>query len=105
MAWHDDSWKDGYDAWRLASPDEYPEEECFHEDYEADINGRAHCGRCQHSWWLSPAEIEAERERVAAYDELMRKEERRLWWLDLRHKLTRFFWRPKPAPIDDDVPF
>lgn len=104
MAWHDDSWKDGYDTWKLASPDDY-RDECLHEDYEADINGRAHCCSCPHSWWLTAEEIEAERERYESYDREMRKAEWRLWLKDQINRLA--FWRRwrKPTPIDDDVPF
>lgn len=41
MAWNDDSWRDGYDAWKLASPDE---------DWQVDedfciIHGREHMQR------------------------------------------------------------
>lgn len=52
MAWHDDSWRDSYDSWKLASPDdEYPQYECEHEDYDIDtIEGRCHCHRCGDSW-------------------------------------------------------
>lgn len=106
MAWHDDSWKDGYDAWKLRSPDdEYPDEECFHEDYEADVNGRASCCRCSHVWWLTSEEIERERQLHAAYDRMMRRAERREWIEGWVHRLA--FWRRwrKPSPIDDEIPF
>lgn len=105
MAWNDDSWKDGYDAWKLASPDDEWQPECFHEDYEADINGRAHCCRCDHSWYLSDDEIARERELHAAYDVMMRHEERREWIAGWVHRLA--FWRRwrKPAPISDEIRF
>ena len=103
--WHDDSWKDSYDSWKLASPDDEYEEECLHEDYEADINGRASCCRCSHSWWMTDDEIEHEREIHAAYDRMMSREERRERIRQLIRPLA--FWRRwrKPAPIDDEIPF
>jgi hypothetical protein len=108
MGWNDDSWKDGYDAWKLRSPyDDEPEEECYHEHYEADINGRATCDRCSHTWWLTDEEIERERELVASYDQMMRREEWRLWRQEFVDRLA--FWRRwrkrKHAIIDDDLPF
>jgi hypothetical protein len=94
----------GYDAWKTRSPDdEY--EECFHEDYEADINGRAHCCYCSHAWWLTSEEIQHERELHAAYDKMMRREEWRVWFSDWAHKIA--FWNRwrKPVEIDDEIPF
>jgi hypothetical protein len=95
----------GYDAWKPRSPDdEYPEE-CLHEDYEADINGRAICCQCGHAWYLTDDEIKLERELHVAYDAMMRREERRERIAALVRWLT--FWRRwrKPTPIDDDIPF
>lgn len=68
MTWHDESWKDSYDAWKLASPyDDYEEDECQHDDYEADILiGRATCNCCGHWWWQTREEIDAEIERIRA---------------------------------------
>lgn len=106
MGWDDDSWKDSYDEWKLRSPyDDEPEEECYHEEYEADWEGRATCQRCGYSWWLSSAELEADRERSAAFDAYCRREARREWIEGLVSKLA--FWRRwrRPAPIDDEIPF
>jgi hypothetical protein len=105
MAWYDDSWKDSYDSWKLASPDDEREDECSHEDYEADINGRATCCRCSHAWWMTDDEIKWERERYESYDRLWRREEWRLWFNQWIGRLA--FWRlwRKSAPIDDDIPF
>lgn len=64
MAWNDDNWKDGYDTWKLASPDdEVPEDECLHEEYDADWEGRATCCQCYHSWYLTSEQIAADRAR------------------------------------------
>jgi cytochrome P450 len=108
MGWNDDSWKDGYDAWKLASPDDdLPEEECFHEDYEADINARAICCNCGHVWWMTADEIAAERAHVAAYDEAMRREERRERWRELRRWFRSFLpkRRRQRFNLDDEIPF
>jgi hypothetical protein len=71
MTWNDDSWKDGYDAWKLQPPPEYDhdtQEECYHEEREINWEGRAECHRCGVTWWASDAEIKSERELNAAYD-------------------------------------
>lgn len=105
-----DAWKDSYDAWKLRSPDdEYPEEECFHEDYEANSEGRATCCRCGESWWLTDEQIRAERANNEAYDKMMRREERREWWRERWHRLVSLVcfwrrWRKKPE-LDDEIPF
>jgi hypothetical protein len=50
--------------------DEWPADECDHEEYEVDILlGRAQCCRCPHSWYQSEDEVRREIERIAAYDE------------------------------------
>lgn len=94
----------GYDAWKTREDDDY-EDECWHEDYEADINGRATCCRCSHAWWMTDDEIRYERERHVAYDRMMRRAERREWIDGWVRKLA--FWRRwrKPEPIDDEIPF
>jgi hypothetical protein len=105
----------GYDEWKLRSPyDDEPEEECFHEDYEADINGRASCCRCDHVWYLTDEEILAERAHQAAYDEMCRREERRERWRRLTAPF-RWTWYRALMPLspraaikslhDDEIPF
>lgn len=81
------------------------DEECYHEDYEADINGRATCCRCGEVFYLTRAEIEAERRQNAAYERYCRREERRER-IERAVSLLAFWrrWR-KPAPIDDEIPF
>jgi hypothetical protein len=105
MAWHDDSWKDSYDSWKLASPDDEREDECLHEDYEADVLGRATCCRCSHLWWMTDDEIKWERERSEAYDRIMRRADRRERVRQILDKVRRLWrWR-KPSPIDEEIPF
>lgn len=95
-----------YDQWKTDSG--YDEDPCEHEDYEVDIIvGRAHCCRCQHSWWQTNEEIAAEVARIAAYDEWQRQQESR--WFQLKER-ARGWWRSiwrrrKRAKIVDDIPF
>ena len=107
MSWNDDSWKDGYDTWKLASP--YDDDDpCDHEDYDADVlTGRAMCNRCGHAWWQTTEEIELECRRIAEYSEWVAEQERpwvrfkewaRDWWLSIR-------WPPRKLPAGDDLPF
>lgn len=103
--WQNDSWKDSYDAWKLMSPDDERPEECCHEDYEADINGRATCCRCGECWYLTSEEIERERRLSTAYDAMVRREERREW---INRWISRLaFWRRwrKHEGVTDDLPF
>lgn len=116
MAWDDDSWRDSYDAWKLASPDDdYDDREnqCDHEDYDVDIlTGRASCDHCLANWYVGEDEIVRQIEHQAAYDEQCERENRRQWWRDLFAPLSRtlhyllrpFQQRPRPI-IDDDIPF
>lgn len=107
MAWNDDSWRDGYDDWKLASPyDDDPE--CDHDDYEVDIlDGRCRC-TCGHAWHATNAQVEAEIEHQRAYDEWEHGENRRQWWRDRWESVKSLFrWRrPKHQFVsDDDIPF
>lgn len=75
MPWND-NWKDGYDAWKLREPDwddDYdPELDCEHEDYDIVVcTGRASCNCCDHRWYLSSEEIDAELDRQSRYQEHM----------------------------------
>jgi hypothetical protein len=95
-----------YDQWKCDSGyDDPPEEECFHEEYVTDWEGRATCERCGRSWWLTYEEVAAERDRSAAYDRYCRREERLEKWRQVRAWFRSFLPRRKPAPIDDDIPF
>jgi hypothetical protein len=116
----DDSWRDGYDAWKLASPydDEEEQYECDHFDYDIDIlSGRAECCDCPHSWHATNEQISAEIERQAKWDAWAEREERRIRWrerfafiLDPIDRLRRRFmeWRARrefPEHANDDIPF
>lgn len=100
-----DSWRDSYDAWKLRSPYDERDDECFHEDYEVHINGRATCCRCGEGWYLTAEEIQYERERVIGYDKMYRRWEREQRWQQFVSKIA--FWRrwQKAASVDDDIPF
>lgn len=92
---------DGYD-------DEPREDDCDHEDYEADIlTGEATCHRCGHIWTQTPEEIEAEIDRQRAYSEYEDRENRRQWWRDLWERIRSFFPRRKRTSTisDDGIPF
>jgi hypothetical protein len=120
MPWNDDSWKDGYDSWKLAPDDEY-DDPCDHEDYQVDIlEGRARCDRCGESWYCSDEEVLRQIEHEAAYAAWEEKENRRQWWSDalyaVRHPLAAIHWElqkrqwfgmriGKREPSDDDIPF
>ncbi|MBR0945249.1 MULTISPECIES: hypothetical protein [Bradyrhizobium] len=116
---HDDSWRDGYDDWKLASPDDDYEEPCEHRDTEVDIlDGDVRCVGCGETWSATPAELSAELEHQAAYFELEARELRRRWWRDLVakvtspvrwpiHRLLERVWPRKSLVIlrDDEIPF
>lgn len=100
------NWKDTYDEWKLRSPyDDEPEEDCDHEEYNSDWEGRATCNRCRHSWWLTAAQMRANEEASESYDDYVRREMRKeriaSWFRPLA------FWRRwrKPRDLDDDIPF
>lgn len=112
----EDSWKDGYDNWKLASPYD-DESECDHDDYDCDVlDGRCRC-ICGHSWYASNEQVLAEIGRQREYSEWEEQENRRQWWGDLlynvRHPLQAIHWqlqkhgwlRPRTAPTDDEIPF
>jgi hypothetical protein len=119
MTGTDDSWKDSYDDWKLASPyDEYDEDEdqCDHTDAEVDILDWEFRCTCGHHWPASADQVNAEIEHQAAYLEYMEREERRQWW---RQRLWPFFvlkWKIIDGWLwltrgrydhgtDDDIPF
>lgn len=92
-----------YDAWKLASPpycDGPDEEECDHEEYEIDWEGRAECSRCQETWWPS-AEIVRMRE-IAALRAERHWRRYNSWYMRTWRWLTERRQRTVP---DDDIPF
>jgi len=113
MAWTDDSWKDSYDDWKLASPDD-DGPECDHEDYEIDtLDWECRC-ICGHHWPASEDQVNAEIEFLANSDVNIERENRRQWWRDLfqpiRNLAHRFYeWRVgrnfEISKSDDDIPF
>ena len=124
MTWHDDNWRDSYDAWKLASPDDDREDECLHEAFEIDFQGRAHCSDCLASWWPTADEERWFREANEHYDAYCRKQERverrRELWLRstrwIRWPVGRLLDRILPAKwwrymdrnwraVDDEIPF
>jgi hypothetical protein len=110
-----DAWKDGYDAWKLASPDdEFPEEECRHEEFEINWEGRATCDRCGEHWWASQDEIAEQRERIREYDRWCIRQERREFLRRLTapirwpiYRLLERIWPRKSCAVltDDEIPF
>lgn len=120
MSWTDDRWRDGYDAWKLASPyDEYEDDDpdaelCDHEEFEIGWDGRAICHRCGEAWWASSAEIEADRHWRQEYAEWVARQERREFWRKLTYPirwpiywLLERVWPRKSCAVlsDDEIPF
>jgi hypothetical protein len=109
MRWNDDSWRDGYDDWKLASPyDEYEEDEDRYDHTDADLDildYRYRCS-CGHSWSATAVQVEAEIERQREYSEWEERENRRQWWRDLWDKTKAPFRLRRRQPIlDDEIPF
>ena len=100
-----------YDEWNDDDHDSY----CEHEDYDIDVcTGRASCYCCDHHWYLSGEEIDAELERQATYREECAREDRRQWWRDRTFPVRMFVFRileriwPRKACrvlYDDEIPF
>lgn len=114
---HDDSWRDSYDAWKLASPDDdYDDDpECDHDDYDVDIlEGRARCNRCSESWHVTEEEVQRQIEHQRQYCEWEDRENRREFWRRLTHpirwpifRLLERIWPRKACNVltDDEIPF
>jgi hypothetical protein len=102
-----------YDQWKTQSGYD-DREECYHEQYEIDIEGRAHCEMCSESWWASADEVTAQREQQVEYDHWCRQQERREFWrrltLPIRWPIFRLLekiWPRKALHVltDDEIPF
>lgn len=110
-AGRDDSWRDSYDAWKLASPyDDYDYDECDHEDFDIDIlDGRCTCHRCGERWTATEAELLHQIDSEAAYARYMDELNRKQWWSDLWDRIKAPFRRLRsirqPKEMDDDIPF
>lgn len=103
-----------YDAWKLASPDDERDEECWHEEYEIGLDGRARCDRCGYSWWATSEQIESQRRLMADYDAYCAREERREYLRRLTapirwpiYRLLERIWPRKSVAVlsDDEIPF
>jgi hypothetical protein len=112
----DDSWRDSYDDWKLASPyDEYDQEPCDHEAYEINIvDGRCWCHKCNEVWHASKDEISLQIQHEAEYHEWERTHHRREFWRKLSYpirwpifRLLERIWPQKATRVLDDgeVPF
>ena len=123
MTWDDDRWRDGYDAWKLRSPDdEYPypyddepEQPCDHDDCSVDpITGRVECHICGVAWYQTKEEMKAESRRQQEYDKWQRQQERHEFWRRLTYpirwpvyRLLNRIWPRKACSVlvDDEIPF
>lgn len=108
-------WRDSYDAWKLASPDDDRDDVCDHDDYEVDIlEGRARCNRCPESWYVSEEEVCAKIKHQAAYDDYCERENRREFWRRLTYplrwpiyRILERIWPRKSVNVlyDEEIPF
>ena len=117
MTYDDQRWRDSYDAWKLASPyDDWEEpEECDHEEYEVDWEGRATCDYCRAHWWLTTDQLiahqEAEARWMEEYYRAQRREQSRFWrvvdWLcAIPARIRQQFKRKATIQVtDDEIPF
>lgn len=88
-------------------------DECEHVEYEVDFDGRAHCDRCSHSWWLSAQELQHHLEREAEfsgqYDAMLAREDN--FWLQLWDRIKGRWWAFRHLrqrhiiTTDDGIPF
>lgn len=102
-----------YDQWKTDSG-YHEREECWHEQFDIDLDGTAHCEMCDETWRASADEIRVHRNRQAEYDSWCRKQERREFWrritLPIRWPLFRLLDRIWPRKalsvlLDEEIPF
>ncbi len=104
-----------YDQWKTDSGyDERDDEECPHDSFEIDMEGRAHCDTCPASWMATADEITHQRTRQVEYDAWCRQQARREFWRKLTYPVRRPLFRllervwPRKALsvlTDDEIPF
>lgn len=112
-----------YDQWKCTDPNDTGyddrEDNCNHEEFSIDWEGRASCDYCLAHWWASTDEIEAQRQHEQEYAEWQERQHRieflKRWFLDptfalrwrLQDWLSRHWpWRkPKVISDHDDIPF
>jgi hypothetical protein len=94
-----------YEDW----DDDQRQDDCDHNDYEADIlTGEATCWRCGFRWMQSSEEIAAECQRIAEYQEYCERDERRAKWRQVSawfHNLIPARRRRIRQVNDEDIPF
>lgn len=95
------------EKWNTTQPDSFDysdddwEQDCDHEDYDADpISGRARCWRCGHAWYLTVEDIRREERHEAAYAAIQRHDA--LWRVRFWRWIVGLSW---PLRGKDDIPF
>lgn len=96
----------GDELWDLYD-DDPSQDDCDHDDYDADIiTGDATCHRCSYRWHMSDEEIAAEHARIERYQEWKKRERRREWFRAVARWFSGFFPRRRKAvDLDDEIPF
>lgn len=108
-----------YDQWKTRETDyayycDESDEECAHEDFETDSEGRRSCCRCDHRWWPTKEEIETERRLQREHDKWQRRQVRREFWRKITYpirwpiyRLLDKVWPRKSCSVllDDEIPF
>ena len=89
------------------------DEECDHEEYEVDWEGRATCNYCREHWWMTADQLDAhhkaESEWMAEFDRIRQREES--WLCRSVDWLRALPWRIKQrlpkrkAHVDEEIPF
>lgn len=68
-----------YDQWKCTDPNDNGyddrEDNCNHEEFSIDWEGRASCDYCLAHWWATSEEIEAQQQHEREYAEWQRHQE------------------------------